>query len=80
MEKSEAQMEVTSGQDADTFEARVSTQDQKGVTIEDCCNMSRMGKYQMIASKFRFISIVGFIMVIQATWKIMLPAAGYGLQ
>jgi len=41
--------------------------------------MTRMGKNQQLRRSFRFISIVGFIMVIQSTRESMLIAAEYGL-
>ena len=79
MEKSEAQIEVTSDLDVKPPEASALGQDLKGGTIDDNQDMSRMGKHQQLRRNFRFISIVGFIMVLQSTWESMLLAAQYGL-
>ena len=45
----------------------------------DVDDMSRMGKRQELRRIFRFISIVGFITVLQSTWESILFAAQYGL-
>ena len=54
-------------------------QEQKGGTRHDGYNMNRMGKRQELRRNFRFISIVGFVMVLQSTWESILLAAQYGL-
>ena len=54
-------------------------QEQKGGTTHDVHDMSRMGKRQELRRNFRFISIVGFVMVLQSTWESILLAAQYGL-
>lgn len=78
VEKSHAQIEIESTSDID-FNNEVTIQEQKGGTRQDVYNMSRMGKRQELRRNFRFISIVGFIMVLQSTWESVLLAAQYGL-
>lgn len=56
--------------DVDDGEEQV--QKQKGGTAADAQDMSRMGKQQQLKRNFRFISIVGFIMLLQSTWESML--------
>ena len=77
-EKSNAQIEIESTSDTE-FNNEVTIQEQKGGTRHDVYNMSRMGKRQELRRNFRFISIVGFIMVLQSTWESVLLAAQYGL-
>ena len=77
-EKSNAQIEIESTSDAE-FNNEVAIQEQKGGTQHDVYNMSRMGKRQELLRNFRFISIVGFIMILQSTWESVLLAAQYGL-
>ena len=77
-EKSNAQVEVESASDVDSSE-ETAIQEQKGGTSHDVYDMSRMGKRQELRRNFRFISIVGFVMVLQSTWESILLAAQYGL-
>ena len=77
-EKSNAQIEIESTSDTE-FNNEVTIQEQKGGTRHDVHDMSRMGKRQELRRNFRFISIVGFIMVLQSTWESVLLAAQYGL-
>ena len=74
-EKSNARIEISSTSDTD----EVTIQEQKGGTRHDVHDMNRMGKRQELRRNFRFISIVGFIMVLQSTWESVLLAAQYGL-
>ena len=79
-EKSNAQIEVNSASDDyDSSYDEVALQEQKGGTRHDVHDMSRMGKRQELRRNFRFISIVGFVMVLQSTWESVLLAAQYGL-
>ncbi|RMZ91198.1 hypothetical protein DV736_g1556, partial [Chaetothyriales sp. CBS 134916] len=55
-------------------------QAQKGGTVADAQDMHRMGKSQQLQRNFRFITIVGFIMILQFSWESVLIAAQYGLQ
>ncbi len=77
-EKSHAQVEVESASDVDSSE-ETAIQEQKGGTRHDVYDMSRMGKRQELRRNFRFVSIVGFVMVLQSTWESILLAAQYGL-
>ena len=77
-EKSPAQIQVTSASDTDSSD-ETAIQEQKGGTRHDVYDMSRMGKRQELRRNFRFISIVGFVMVLQSTWESILLAAQYGL-
>ena len=47
-------------------------QKQKGGTVADARDMHRMGKRQQLQRSFRFITIVGFIMVLQFSWESVL--------
>lgn len=51
----------------------------KSSTRNDVSDMDRMGKRQELRRNFRFVSIVGFVMVLQSTWESVLLAAQYGL-
>lgn len=53
--------------------------DNKGNTPHDSSDMHRMGKRQQLRRDFRFVSIVGFVMLLQSTWESVLLAAQYGL-
>ena len=77
-EKSNAQIEVKSASDIDSSNESA-IQEQKGGTKHDAYDMNRMGKRQELRRNFRFISIVGFVMVLQSTWESILLAAQYGL-
>ena len=77
-EKSPAQIQVKSASDTDSSD-ETAIQEQKGGTRHDVYDMSRMGKRQELRRNFRFISIVGFVMVLQSTWESILLAAQYGL-
>ena len=77
-EKSNAQIEVNSASDID-YSNESAIQEQKGGSKHDVYDMSRMGKRQELRRNFRFISIVGFVMVLQSTWESILLAAQYGL-
>ena len=79
-EKSNAQIiKVESASTSNNEENEITVQEQKGGTRHDVYNMSRMGKRQELRRNFRFISIVGFVMVLQSTWESVLLAAQYGL-
>ena len=75
---SATQIHVESTSDVDSSH-RQTVQDQKGGTRQDVYDMDRMGKRQELRRNFRFISIVGFVMVLQSTWESILLAAQYGL-
>ena len=77
-EKANPQIEIQSASDTESND-EVTIQEQKGGTRHDVYNMHRMGKKQELLRNFRFISIVGFIMVLQSTWESVLLAAQYGL-
>lgn len=47
-------------------------QRQKGGTAADAQDMYRMGKRQQLRRDFRFITIVGFIMILQFSWESVL--------
>ncbi len=47
-------------------------QKQKGGTAADARDMSRMGKRQQLQRNFRFITTVGFIMILQFSWESVL--------
>lgn len=47
-------------------------QRQKGGTAADAQDMYRMGKRQQLQRNFRFITIVGFIMILQFSWESVL--------
>lgn len=47
-------------------------QKRKGGTAADAHDMSRMGKTQQLKRNFRFITIVGFIMILQFSWESVL--------
>ena len=76
-EKSAAQIEVNAA--SDTESSAETLQERKGGTRHDVHDMSRMGKRQQLRRDFRFVSIVGFVMVLQSTWESVLLAAQYGL-
>lgn len=66
MEKIEVQVTGTSASNEETYQIGALAQDPNGGTIEDCRDMSRMGKHQQLRRDFRFVSIVGFVMVLQS--------------
>lgn len=41
---------------------------EKGATSIDGADMSRMGKRQELRRNFKFLGIVGFVTILQATW------------
>lgn len=45
---------------------------QKGGTAADAQDMYRMGKNQQLRRNFRFVTIVGFIMILQFSWESVL--------
>ncbi|GAB7350015.1 hypothetical protein MBLNU459_g0689t1 [Dothideomycetes sp. NU459] len=53
--------------------------DVKRGTDADVQDMSRMGKTQVLRREFRFISIVGFIAILQSTWEGTLLSNNYSL-
>ena len=59
-----------SGLDYDNGEEQV--QKQKGGTVADAQDMYRMGKRQKLQRNFRFITIVGFVMILQFSWESVL--------
>ena len=77
-EKPNPQIEIEATSDTESNN-EATIQEQKGGTRHDVYNMSRMGKRQELLRNFRFISIVGFVMVLQSTWESVLLAAQYGL-
>ena len=77
-EKRNAQIEIEAASDTESNN-EATIQEQKGGTRHDVYDMSRMGKRQELLRNFRFISIVGFVMVLQSTWESVLLAAQYGL-
>lgn len=76
-EKPNVRIEIEPSSDVDSRDKTIL--EQKGGTRQDVCDMSRMGKRQELRRDFRFISIVGFVMVLQSTWESILLAAQYGL-
>ena len=77
-EKLNTQGQVNSAPDRDSNN-EPTLQEQKGGTRHDVHDMNRMGKRQELRRSFRFVSIVGFVMVLQSTWEGVLLAAQYGL-
>ena len=53
--------------------------DSFGGNGHDQHDMDRMGKKQELRRNFEFISIVGFISILQATWESTLVASYIGL-
>ncbi|KAK5139507.1 hypothetical protein LTR32_007389, partial [Rachicladosporium monterosium] len=51
----------------------------KGGTAFDEQEMRRMGKVQELRRNFKFIGIVGFVTILQATWESTLLANSFGL-
>ncbi|KAK1017038.1 hypothetical protein LTR54_003079 [Friedmanniomyces endolithicus] len=51
----------------------------KGGTAFDEQEMQRMGKVQELRRNFKFIGIVGFVTILQATWESTLLANSFGL-
>ena len=77
-EKLNTQVQVNSAPDMDSNNETI-LQEPKGGTRHDVHDMNRMGKRQELRRNFRFVSIVGFVMVLQSTWESVLLAAQYGL-
>ena len=75
--KPNVRIEIEPSSDIDSRDKTIL--EQKDGTRQDVCDMSRMGKRQELRRDFRFISIVGFVMVLQSTWESILLAAQYGL-
>ena len=69
-EVSEIHNEGVSGMEFDNGEEQIVTK--KGGTIADAHDMYRMGKTQQLQRNFRFISIVGFVMILQFSWESVL--------
>ncbi|KAL8923385.1 MAG: hypothetical protein Q9208_004655 [Pyrenodesmia sp. 3 TL-2023] len=59
----------TKSVDSPDFAYEDGLQPQKGSTHNDVLDMSRMGKRQELQRNFRFLSIVGFIMILQSSWE-----------
>lgn len=51
----------------------------KGGTYEDAADMTRLGKRQELRRNFTFLSIAGFVMILQSSWESTLLVASYGL-
>lgn len=51
----------------------------KGSTSMDAADMNRMGKTQELRRNFKFVGIVGFVTILQATWENVLLANWFGL-
>lgn len=51
----------------------------KGGTSADAADMSRMGKKQELRRNFKFVGIVGFVTILQATWENVLLSNWFGL-
>lgn len=51
----------------------------KGATSIDGADMSRMGKKQELRRNFKFVAIVGFVTILQATWENVLLSNWFGL-
>ncbi len=77
-EKLNARIEINSTPDV-VLSVHETFQTQNGSTTQDIHDMNRMGKRQQLRRDFRFLSIVGFVMVLQSTWESILLAAQYGL-
>lgn len=67
---SEVRDQETVGLDYDNGDELL--QRQKGGTVADAQDMNRMGKRQQLRREFRFITIVGFIMILQFSWESVL--------
>ncbi|KAF2172958.1 hypothetical protein M409DRAFT_49461 [Zasmidium cellare ATCC 36951] len=52
---------------------------QRGGTSTDAADMNRMGKTQELRRNFKFVGIVGFVTILQATWENVLLANWFGL-
>lgn len=52
---------------------------EKGATSIDGADMSRMGKRQELRRNFKFLGIVGFVTILQATWENILLSNSFGL-
>lgn len=46
--------------------------EQKGGTPADAQDMDRMGKHQQLQRNFKFVTIVGFVMILQFSWESVL--------
>jgi len=51
----------------------------KGGTSADLADMQRMGRTQELRRNFKFVSIVGFVTILQATWECVLLSNWSGL-
>ncbi|CAK1355822.1 unnamed protein product [Cercospora beticola] len=60
-------------------EVETAAVEKKGGTITDGYEMSRMGKKQELRRNFKFVGIVGFVTILQATWENVLLANWFGL-
>ncbi|KAF2768896.1 amino acid transporter [Teratosphaeria nubilosa] len=52
---------------------------EKGGTVGDAVEMARMGKAQELRRNFKFVAILGFVSLLQATWESTLLANWNGL-
>lgn len=52
---------------------------EKGGTSVDAADMTRMGKKQELRRNFKFVGIVGFVTILQATWENVLLSNWFGL-
>ncbi|USW48103.1 Putative amino acid/polyamine transporter I [Septoria linicola] len=59
--------------------AETAAVEKKGGTATDGHEMSRMGKKQELRRNFKFVGIVGFVTILQATWENVLLANWFGL-
>ena len=69
-EVSEIHNEAVSALEIDNGEEQIVIK--KGGTVADVHDMYRMGKTQQLQRNFRFISIVGFVMILQFSWESVL--------
>ena len=69
-EVSEIHNEAVSTLEIDNGEEQIVIK--KGGTVADVHDMYRMGKTQQLQRNFRFISIVGFVMILQFSWESVL--------
>ncbi|KAK4634235.1 hypothetical protein CLAFUW4_00789 [Fulvia fulva] len=53
--------------------------EKKGSTSIDGADMTRMGKEQELRRNFKFVGIVGFVTILQATWENVLLSNYFGL-
>lgn len=82
-EKPHARIQIQSTPNVDSSnnnEAMIQEQQQlKGGTSQDLYDMNQMGKRPELRRNFRFVSIVGFVLVLQSTWESIVLTAQYGM-